>query len=93
MSNALKYTPEGGRVDVTLSLSGSDQRVKVTISDTGPGISPEHLPHIFDRFYRIDDSHTTEGTGIGLALVKELVQLHHGTITAESEQGKGQFSI
>ncbi len=100
MSNALKFTPEGGRVSVTLSLSEFDHniplpnrernyRVRVTVSDTGPGISPEHLPHIFERFYRVDETHTIEGAGIGLALTKELVDLHHGTITAESTPGKG----
>jgi signal transduction histidine kinase/DNA-binding response OmpR family regulator len=97
MSNALKFTKEGGSVVVSVgfdpTLGGqkgsSEGTVVISVSDTGPGISPEHLPHIFDRFYRVDDTHTTEGTGIGLALVKELVQLHHGTITAESEQGKG----
>lgn len=100
MSNALKFTPEGGKVDVTLSPvpsptvgegcpDTSRDEVRVIITDTGPGISSEHLPHIFDRFYRVDETHTTEGTGIGLALTKELVDLHHGTITADSTPGKG----
>jgi signal transduction histidine kinase/ligand-binding sensor domain-containing protein/AraC-like DNA-binding protein len=108
MSNALKFTPEGGRVTVTVTRSriqnsilrtqgsippsiqkGGVEGVKITVSDTGPGISAEHLPHIFDRFYRVDETHTTEGTGIGLALTKELADLHHGTITAESTPGKG----
>ncbi len=100
MSNALKFTPEGGKIDVTLAVSGNDHGtplplaeeglwVRLRVTDTGPGIAPEHLPHIFDRFYRVDDTHTTEGTGIGLALVKELVQLHHGTIHADSAAGHG----
>jgi signal transduction histidine kinase/DNA-binding response OmpR family regulator/ligand-binding sensor domain-containing protein len=103
MSNALKFTPVGGRIEVHLSPSpprpltklheGERARggegVTITVSDTGAGIAPEHLPHVFDRFYRVDETHTTEGTGIGLALTRELVDLHHGTITVESTSGKG----
>jgi signal transduction histidine kinase/DNA-binding response OmpR family regulator len=113
LSNALKFTPEGGRVTVTLSLSDFDHsiplldssraesrdrernhRVRVTVSDTGPGIPLEHLPHIFNRFYRAEDTHHIEGTGIGLALVWELVQIHHGGVTVESIPGKGsEFTV
>jgi DNA-binding response OmpR family regulator len=97
MSNALKFTPDYGKVEVSvsLSLSKTDSHnpaqnfITIIVSDTGSGIPPEHLPHIFDRFYRVDETHTTEGTGIGLALTKELVDLHHGTIMAESTPRKG----
>jgi signal transduction histidine kinase/DNA-binding response OmpR family regulator/ligand-binding sensor domain-containing protein len=109
LSNALKFTPVGGKIEVTVSNApmspayrparflmykkGLEERsaedIQISISDTGTGISKEHLPHIFDRFYRIDETHTTEGTGIGLALTNELVQLHHGKITVDSNPGQG----
>ena len=100
LSNAFKFTPAGGGITVSIPpLSppleeggeGEARKVRIIISDTGPGISPEKLPYIFDRFYQTDDSYTKdqEGTGIGLALTKELVELHHGKIIVESEVGKG----
>ena len=94
MSNALKFTPEGGAVSVSLRVAprndgpqGND--IEISVSDTGPGIPAEHLPRIFDRFYRVDVAHSTEGSGIGLALTKELVELHHGSIGVVSTHGKG----
>jgi signal transduction histidine kinase/DNA-binding NarL/FixJ family response regulator len=109
VSNAVKFTPDGGMVRLAVKESQfrdqparpnvgrsggiSDIRylnsLTLSVSDSGPGIAPEHLSHIFDRFYRVDETHTTEGTGIGLALTKELVELHHGTIAVESTLGKG----
>jgi signal transduction histidine kinase/ligand-binding sensor domain-containing protein/DNA-binding response OmpR family regulator len=114
-SNALKFTPEGGRIEVEvgqldnwtigkikpellnelsncqLSNCPTTRSYYIRITDTGSGISPENLPHIFDRFYQVDDSDSRfqEGTGIGLALVKDLVELHHGKIEVESAPGSG----
>ncbi len=87
LSNAIKFNRKGGRVDV--GLERKDEAVLITISDTGPGIPPEQLEHIFDRFYSAANSTYQEGTGIGLALTKELVALHHGSIRVESEAGNG----
>ncbi|MBQ4551415.1 MAG: HAMP domain-containing protein [Clostridia bacterium] len=94
MENAVKYTQEGGEVSVTLQRIGRD--AVLTVKDNGPGISAEHLPHIFDRFYRVDKARSREagGTGLGLAIVHQLVMLHGGEIHVESEEGKGTaFSV
>ena len=89
LSNAFKFTPEGGRIE--LSLGQDSESVSVRVSDTGIGIPAAHIPRIFDRFYQVDGSHTREqeGTGIGLSLTRELVELHKGTIAVESEEGRG----
>jgi signal transduction histidine kinase/DNA-binding response OmpR family regulator/ligand-binding sensor domain-containing protein len=94
MSNATKYTPDGGAVDVSCCTEVSTsppgpRRLQISVWNTGPGIMPEQIDHIFERFYRGDHTHGTEGTGIGLALTKELVELHHGTITVRSTPGEG----
>ncbi|MBI5471260.1 MAG: response regulator [Ignavibacteriae bacterium] len=101
ISNALKFSPEKGEIIIRLSVAEylaedrtQRKRMLISVSDTGIGISADHLPHIFDRFYRVDDSHVIEGTGIGLALTKELVELLHGQMTVESEVGKGtEFTV
>ncbi|QHT66394.1 response regulator [Rhodocytophaga rosea] len=93
LSNAFKFTPDGGRIDfkVTLPEENSPQTVTIAISDTGPGIPPEEIDKIFNRFYQVDSSSSRayEGSGIGLSLVKELVQLMHGTIEVQSQLQAG----
>ncbi len=96
LNNALAHTPGGGEIGV--SALGENGSVWVSVCDTGEGITPEDLPHVFDRFYRADRSRArqTGGYGLGLAIVKQLVQAHGGTITVESEPGKGstfRFSV
>ena len=86
LSNAIKYTPEGS-IDLILQMNG--KHVNISVKDTGYGIDRESMPHIFDRYYQAQGKHQASGTGIGLALVKSLADLHEGTITAESEPGNG----
>ena len=89
IDNAIKYTPRGGEVEASLVRRGS--RAIVRIADTGIGIPASDLPHIFDRFYRVDKarSRATGGTGLGLSIVKQTVQSHGGNISATSTEGKG----
>lgn len=89
LSNALQYTAPGG--EVTLRAWHRGGQVHLRFCDTGPGIAPTDLPHIFDRFYRADKSRTraTGGSGLGLAIVRSLVELHHGTVTVDSQLGAG----
>ncbi len=89
ISNAIKYTPEGGRVLVTLTEEGGF--AKATVSDTGIGIKKEDLPRIFDKFYRVKSTETRQivGTGLGLSIVKSIVDAHLGSISVESEEGGG----
>lgn len=89
VSNALKFTPDTGTI--TISILGSNQETLLKVTDTGLGISPTDLPHIFERFYRADISRnrTTGGSGIGLTLVKAIVEAHQGSIDVSSEIGNG----
>ncbi len=90
VSNALKYTPRGSRIDVGARLL-SPELVEVSVRDNGPGIPAEDLPHVFERFYRVDKGRSREkgGTGLGLSIVKHIVQLHGGRVWAESRYGDG----
>jgi two-component system, OmpR family, heavy metal sensor histidine kinase CusS len=89
VANALKHTPSGG--NVTVEVRPQRDAVKILIQDHGTGISAEHLPRLFDRFYRVDASRNTAmaGTGLGLAIVKTIMELHGGSVTIQSELGKG----
>jgi heavy metal sensor kinase len=91
LDNAIKYTEQGS---ITVSAKRKDDKLlAATISDTGVGITPEHLPHIFDRFYRVDDSRSKDGIGLGLAIVQNVARAHGGKIAVESHVGKGTTFI
>ena len=87
--NGVKYNVEGGSVSVRVGTE--DGKAVVSVTDTGIGIAPEHQERIFERFYRVDKSHSkaSGGTGLGLSIVKHAVQYHHGTVELQSEEGKG----
>ncbi|MBA3868440.1 MAG: HAMP domain-containing histidine kinase [Anaerolineae bacterium] len=87
IGNALRFSPTES--DVTLQVAVSGQWLSLQISDGGQGMSAETLPHIFDRFYRVDATHTTRGLGLGLAIAKRVFELHDGHIEVQSEIGKG----
>jgi PAS domain S-box-containing protein len=91
LANAIKFTPRGGRVQVRLERV--DSHIEIAVTDTGAGIAPEFLPHVFDRFRQADQRTTRQhgGMGLGLAIVRHLVELHGGTVSAESA-GEGQGS-
>ncbi len=93
VENAVKYTQEGGKITIALRRDGHTGILAV--SDNGPGIARENLPHLFDRFYRVDKARSREsgGTGLGLSIVRQLVLLHDGSIRVESEEGSGTSFI
>ena len=87
--NAIRYNVDGGKV--IINIFKQEGNTVVSVSDTGIGIAPEHQGRIFERFYRVDKSHSKEtgGTGLGLSIVKHAVQFHKGNVSLESEVGKG----
>jgi signal transduction histidine kinase len=87
ISNALKFTPEGGRIAVRVWMDGD--ALQIEVEDTGTGIPPDKLPYIFDKFYQVGDQARSKGAGLGLAIAHEVVEAHGGTIRAESEVGGG----
>ncbi len=93
ISNAIKYTPDGG--EITVSAGKTRDGIEIHVRDTGVGIPADDLPHIFERFYRVEKARTSEtgGTGLGLAIAKEIVEAHGGEIAIESEQGVGSVVI
>jgi len=89
IDNAVKYTPSGGRVEVTARSEAG--RVLIAVGDTGIGIGPEELPRIWDRLYRSDHSRSQKGLGLGLSLVKAIVEAHNGEVRVSSDRGKGSL--
>lgn len=98
MTNAIRHTPGGGKITVSARVIDRDtahgvdaSSVVVSVADNGEGISPEHLPHVFERFYRVEESRSRGegGAGLGLAIARQMVEAHGGTVWAESELGKG----
>ena len=87
IENAIKYTPEGGRVSASLIIG--EQTITTQIADTGQGISDEDMPHIFERFYRVEKHRNLDGTGLGLAIAQRIMQLHNSTIEVQSETNLG----
>jgi signal transduction histidine kinase len=93
LSNAFKFTPRGGKV--ALSVGAEENRITITVADTGAGISAAQLPHIFDKFFQADNQAqaATKGTGLGLAIAKEIVEAHGGEITVESTVSEGTIFV
>ena len=93
LDNAIKFTGEGGWISVTFSRSGG--RARLAVTDSGSGIAPDALPHVFERFYRADRARSpqTQGTGLGLALAKWIVERHEGAMRVKSQPGVGSTFI
>jgi two-component system phosphate regulon sensor histidine kinase PhoR len=93
IDNAIKFTARGGTIGIKVSYA--DDRLKAEISDTGVGIPPEDLKRIYDRFFRVDRTNwgNVPGSGLGLSIAKSIATMHHGTLDAQSELGKGTTFI
>ncbi len=91
IDNAIKFTPAGG--EITIKASMDEEWLTVSVQDSGIGIPPDIQSRIFDKFYQGDTSHKKKGNGLGLALVKKIIELHRGTVTVESNIGKGSTFI
>jgi len=91
IDNALRFTPDKGKIRIAIRVR--ENGVEISVADNGSGIAPEHLPRVFDRFYRADPSRSSSGTGLGLALVKSIVDLHGGAARIESEPKRGTTVI
>ena len=91
VDNALRFTSDGG--EIRISIGASEGGTEVSVCDSGAGIPPEHLPHVFDRFYRGDKSRSSAGTGLGLSLVKSIVDLHGGSVSIDSQPNRGTAVI
>jgi len=96
ISNAIRHTPQGGQITIALKEEGSPsrdrlQQILISVADTGEGISAEHIPHLFERFYRVETSRSRRegGAGLGLAIVKQMVEAHGGKVSVESQPGRG----
>ena len=91
VENVFRYAPEFRSIRLEAGLEPESGQVHSSVIDDGPGIPKKHLPHLFERFYRVDKgrSRETGGTGLGLSIVKHIVQLHGGTVSAESKVGEG----
>ena len=100
MANAIRHTPAGGDVTVSVKTVSSNKNhqfdrphLVISVADSGEGITPKHLRHVFERFYRVEDSRSRSegGSGLGLAIVKQMVKAHGGRVWAESEVGRGSI--
>jgi signal transduction histidine kinase len=88
LSNAVKYSPAGAPVDVRVHL-GTQNYVEILVEDRGIGMTPDQIEHIFDRFYRVDPNSTVTGSGLGMALVKEIIDIHQGVVSVTPRPGGG----
>ena len=94
VGNALKFTPEGGRIGVTSAVDPAAGTVTVRVADTGCGMTADQCAHVFDRYWQADGSHATKGNGLGLAIARRIVELHGGTVAVESTPDEGTtFSV